>query len=77
MPPFLTLRFRVSMLEADKVADYFFTSSHEPVHFVVHKVWMKMWFRFFCAEVTSRRGHVALGPTLQYLVKGFGWLTGA
>ncbi|KAH7920347.1 hypothetical protein BV22DRAFT_1133144 [Leucogyrophana mollusca] len=70
-PRSAALQLQVSMLEADKPADYFlFTPARAAVRFVIDDPSAKMMFRFFRAEVMSSQEHMAIGPMVQYLIKG-------
>ncbi|KAH7920637.1 hypothetical protein BV22DRAFT_1020841 [Leucogyrophana mollusca] len=64
------LQRQVSMLETDKDADYIlFSSSGEPVRFVVDDPWMKLTFRSMRATAMSDARQMGVGPMAEYLIK--------
>ncbi|KAH7912342.1 hypothetical protein BJ138DRAFT_1083873 [Hygrophoropsis aurantiaca] len=64
------LQLQVSMIEADKDADYFlFTASQEPIRFVVHEFFMKMVFRLLRTNAMSSKERTGTCALAQYLLK--------
>ncbi|KAH7928127.1 hypothetical protein BV22DRAFT_1005538 [Leucogyrophana mollusca] len=64
------LQHQVSMIEADKDADYFlFTPSREPIRFVIDDFFLKLVFRLMRTDAMSNRDQQGVAPIAQYLVK--------
>jgi hypothetical protein len=67
------LQRQVSLITADKDADYFlFDEDDCPVRFVLHDIWMKMTFRTIRGDVLSSTDETFIGYIAECLIKMMG-----
>jgi hypothetical protein len=67
------LQRQLSLINADKEADYFlFDTDDLPVRVVLHDTWMKMAFRIIRSDVLSSSEQNGLGAIAEYLIKVMG-----
>jgi hypothetical protein len=67
------LQRQLSLINADKEADYFlFDDDDRPVRVVLHGMWIKMAFRIFRSDILSTSEQNGLGAIAEYLIKVMG-----
>jgi hypothetical protein len=67
------LQRQVSLINADKVADYFlFDDENRPVRVVLHGTWLKMAFRILRSDILSSTQQRGLEAIAEYLIKVMG-----
>jgi hypothetical protein len=67
------LQRQMSLLTADKDADYFlFDELDRPIRFMLHDMWTKMMFRILRSGVLSGADREGLEAMAEYLIKAMG-----